>query len=366
MRIVVLLLASLLWVSAGITAEVPAPAPVYVDHEDVSYYMDAGSGEKRPIHTVADWAKRRQHVLAHMQEVMGPLPNPVPKVLLDVRVVEETLVGNMRRQKVVYHTDSPDKTISAWLILPAQAGGGAGKLPAMLCLHQTTAIGKDEPAGLGGIADLHYALELSRRGYVTLSPDYPGFGERAKDLASDYASTTMRVIFENMRAVDLLAANPAVDADRLGVIGHSLGGHNSLFTAVFDTRLKVIVSSCGFGTFRSYQGGNLKTWASRYYMPLIATRYGNDPARVPFDFTEVVSCLAPRAFFANAPLHDGNFVAGSVAQIFAACAPVYALFGAEKGGALQLRQPEAGHQFLPATREEAYQFIDKHLQGAKK
>ena len=31
-----------------------------------------------------------------------------------------------------------------------------------------------------------------------------------------------------------------------GALGHSLGGHNAIFTAVFDPRLKVVVSSCGF------------------------------------------------------------------------------------------------------------------------
>jgi len=33
-----------------------------------------------------------------------------------------------------------------------------------------------------------------------------------------------------------------VDTNRIGVIGHSLGGHNSIFTAFFDKRLKAVVS----------------------------------------------------------------------------------------------------------------------------
>jgi hypothetical protein len=38
--------------------------------------------------------------------------------------------------------------------------------------------------------------------------------------------------------------------ERIGCIGHSLGGHNSLFTAVFDSRIKIVVTSCGFDAFR--------------------------------------------------------------------------------------------------------------------
>ena len=36
---------------------------------------------------------------------------------------------------------------------------------------------------------MHYALELAQRGYITLSPDYPSFGEYAYDFdADDYTS----------------------------------------------------------------------------------------------------------------------------------------------------------------------------------
>ena len=48
----------------------------------------------------------------------------------------------------------------------------SGRVPGILCLHQTTRIGKEEPSGMGGNPILHHALELARRGYVTLAPDY--------------------------------------------------------------------------------------------------------------------------------------------------------------------------------------------------
>jgi len=33
-----------------------------------------------------------------------------------------------------------------------------------------------EPAGVSGDPTQDYALELAERGFVTISPDYPGFG----------------------------------------------------------------------------------------------------------------------------------------------------------------------------------------------
>ena len=48
-----------------------------------------------------------------------------------------------------------------------------------------------------------------------------------------------------------------ISGKRIGVIGHSLGGHNSLFVAAFDPRLRAVVSSCGFNAFPKYKNGDL-------------------------------------------------------------------------------------------------------------
>ena len=86
------------------------------------------------------------------------------------------------------------------------------KAPAILCLHQTTRIGKDEPVGLGGKPNLAYAKELAGRGFVAIAPDYPGFGESTVDpYALGYASASMKGIWNNMRAVDLLGSLAEVD-----------------------------------------------------------------------------------------------------------------------------------------------------------
>ena len=139
-----------------------------------------------------------------------------------------------------------------------------------------------------------YGLELARRGYVVLCPDYPSFGDYPCDFKDPaYVSGTMLGIFGHMRCVDLLQSLPEVEPQRIGVIGHSLGGHNAMFVAVFDQRLKVVVSSCGWTPFADYYGGKLNGWTSPRYMPRIKIAYNLDPNRVPFDFYEVVAALAP-------------------------------------------------------------------------
>lgn len=293
---------------------------------------------------------------------MGPLPAAAKRssarAVLYVQILEEEKTPGYIRRKITYDGGDGDR-VPAYLFLPTGAAT-KGRRPAMLCLHQTTRIGKGEPAGIGGKPDLHYARELAARGYVTIAPDYPNFGDYQIDAyAKGYASATMKGIVNHRRAVDLLISLPEVDKRRIGVIGHSLGGHNSLFAAVFDPRLKAVVTSCGFNSFHKYMKGNLKGWSHKGYMPRIMEQFHADPARMPFDFPDILAALAPRAVFINAPKGDSNFAVEGVYDCLRAAEPAYARRRAS--GNLVAVHPDVGHEFPPAIREQAYTFLDRIL-----
>ncbi|MDB5338387.1 MAG: Prolyl oligopeptidase family protein [Planctomycetaceae bacterium] len=336
----------------------PAAPLLYPEHSDLSYYLDP-NGYPRPILTPGDWQIRRQHVIAHMQQVMGKLPDRSQRVPLNLQPLEEVPLEGLIREKIEYQTEA-DTRVRAYLFRPAKKA--AEKLPAVLCLHQTIGIGKQEPAGLGGSPNLHYALHLAQRGYVTLAPDYPSFGDYKYDFAPahGYISGSMKAIWDNMRAIDLLEALPQVDPKRIGCIGHSLGGHNTMFTAVFDERIKALVSNCGFTRFPKYYGGALKGWTSDRYMPLINKTYANNPNLVPFDFPEIVAAFAPRAFLASSPKGDSNFEVSGVVDSIASAQRIYDLLGVSDR--LQANYPDCAHDFPEEVRKVAYAFFDRHLQ----
>ena len=227
-------------------------------------------------------------------------------------------------------------------------------------------MGMASPAGLGGRPNRYYALELAERGFVTLAPDYPNFGDYHFDAyAHGYASATMKGISNHRRAVDLLQSLPEVNPDQIGVIGHSLGGHNSIFVAVFDERIKAIVTSCGFTSFEKYMGGNLAGWSHKGYMPRIAEVYHKNPAEMPFDFTEVLASLAPRPVFINAPVGDDNFEVSGVKDCVAAALPVYR--NILQGGAQSASR--SIHRVVtispPQVREAAYKFLARALKSSR-
>ncbi len=331
----------------------------YPNHTDVSVVRDA-RGELRVIETPDDWGLRRAHILTGMQQAMGHLPGPELRVPLNAEreLVEET--ENYRRYRVTFAA-APGERVIAWLLIANELKNRA---PAMLCLHQTVPIGKDEPIGQGGKPNLKYAHELATRGYVCLAPDYPSFGEDTFDFevaAERWQSGSMKAIWNNLRSIDYLETLPEVNPDRIGVIGHSLGGHNALFTAAFDQRLNAVVTSCGFTEFHAYYGGDLKGWTSLRYMPRIASEYGNSPDSVPFDFQEVLAAIAPRPIFVNAPIEDGNFEINGVRAVVRAVEPVYERLRSRKHQAVRLETPDVGHDFPTDIREKAYEWLDNVL-----
>lgn len=327
--------------------------PVYPDHQNLQYYLDH-HGERQAVQTKQDWAIRKHHVLGNMQRVMGSYAAIHQAESLDIKIQEEKKIGELIRRKLTYRSDRHEP-VAAYLFLPPRHTQPA---PAVLCLQQTNRHGKREVAGMEGDPNLAYARQLAERGYVTLAPDYPGFGESTFDFAPQrgYSSGTMKAIFDNIRAVDLLQSLPEVDHDRIGVIGHSLGGHNAIFTAAFEPRLKVIVSNCGFCRFHK---DDVPSWTSAKYMPRLATVYGNDPDRIPFDFPEIIATFAPRPFLAIAARGDTDFDYTGVKDSIESAGPIYELLGVASH--LQAHYPETKHAFLPPARKVAYEFLDKYL-----
>ncbi len=340
----------------GAADEVTAPAGA--DHSRLMVYWTA-DGQEHPVQTAADWAIRRKQILAGMELAMGKLPDRSKLPPLDVKVIERVERDGFVRLGLTY-VGADNYPVPAHLYLPKNRPAGR-RVAAILALHPTSPRGKKEVSGeYGAPPNDAYGKELAERGYVVLAPDYVTFGDYRCDFHhTKFQSGSMMGIFNHMRGVDLLQAREEVDPERIGAIGHSLGGHNAMFVGAFDSRIKVIVSSCGWTPVHDYYHGKLSGWAQDLYMPRIRDVYKLDPDRVPFDHYEVVAALAPRAFFSNSPVGDYNFDVGGVKKAVVKARAVYALLGA--ADRLQVRHPNCSHDFPPELRREAYAFIDRIL-----
>lgn len=317
------------------------------------------SGTDIPVHSVEDWEKKRADILERMQSVMGPLPGDEKKCDLDVVIDEEADCGSYVRRLISYASE-PNGRTPAYLLIPKKALEDGVPCPAVLCPHPTHNVyGFKTVVGLSDRENRSYASELAERGFVTIAPSYPLLADYQPDLKGlGYESGTMKAIWDNMRALDVLDASPFVAPGTYGSVGHSLGGHNSVYTAVFDSRIGVVVSSCGLDSYVDYYDGDLTGWTQERYMPKMAD-YKDRLHDIPFDFHDMVAALAPRPCLIAAPYDDSNFKWQSVDAVAEAARRVYRLYGVE--GLLMVEHPECEHDFPNEIREQAYVLFEKLL-----
>ncbi len=340
-----------------------APEPRFnPDQRQLLVYRDA-DGREQPVGDLKSWARRRQQILANMQKVMGPLPGPEKRCPLDLRLEKEVDEGTYVVRLISYASE-PNARVPAFLLIPKEALQGKARYPAVLTLPGTGGAHKSftkEALERGELLkpDItrNYARDLAERGYVTLVLPYPILGAYNPDLkALGYQSGTMKAIWDNIRGLDLLESLPYVQPGRFGAIGHSLGGHNSVFTAAFEERIQVVVSSCGLDSFVDYMGGKIKGWTQQRYMPKL---WDYPLTEIPFDFHEVLAAVAPRRCLISAPTGDSNFRWRSAAAVVKAARQAYQLHGAADN--LRIEHPNCGHEFPPEARAIAYRLLDDHL-----
>lgn len=330
-----------------------------LDRDKLLFFLDS-SGKPRPVKNVAEWDKRKASIFDAMQTIMGPAPGNDKRCALDVKVLEEIDCGSYIRKLISYQSE-PGMRTPAYLLVPKDLlkAKKTKAAPAVLSLHPTNAKGFRVTVGLADTMNREYGVELAERGYVVIATPYPQLSDYNPDLKKlGYASGTMKAIWDNMRALDVLDSLPYVIKGKYATIGHSLGGHNSVYTAAFDDRLKVVVSCCGLDSYRDYMGGKIKGWTSDRYMPKLLD-YADKLDQVPFDFAEIIGTIAPRHVLVVAPKGDTNFKFASAAKVVNSAAEVYKLHGAEKN--LRIVHPDCGHVFTPEMRELAYKMFDEVL-----
>ncbi|MEK7706953.1 MAG: alpha/beta hydrolase [Verrucomicrobiota bacterium] len=322
-------------------------------------------GEVLPVKSKANWQKRRAEILRGFTEIAGPLPGREKRCALDVRIEENKDCGTYERRLITYASE-PGSRVPAYLLIPKEALTAKLKFPAVLALHPTD-MEYGHRVVVEKMRDFYraYAHDIAERGFVVLAPAYPVMANYQPDLkALGYESGTMKAIWDNIRGLDLLDSLPFVKHGKYGALGHSLGGHNAIYTTVFDDRIKIVVSSCSFDSFLDYYGGDPANWQpergwcqTRYMLRL--ADYRGKLAEIPFDFHELLGALAPRPVFVNAPLRDDNFKWRSVDDVVKAASAVYRLYGVPAN--LQVEHPDCAHDFPEAVRERAYRLLEEKL-----
>jgi len=111
-----------------------------------------------------------------------------------------------------------------------------GTFPAVFLLHGSGGL---DPGTAYVFREI--GRDLAGQGYVVLIPHY--FERTGHQVGEPFKDNEIPSMFEAVKdAIDFAVANAPVDADRLGMIGYSMGAHIAFFRSSRDPRIKAIVA----------------------------------------------------------------------------------------------------------------------------
>jgi dienelactone hydrolase len=346
---------------------------------------------------VDEWRKVAR---ARALERMAPVDlGGVPKVT----VTKRTTYDGLDIEFLEWQLPVGPKT-EAVLLKPS---GAKGKLPGILALHdhggnkylgwrkivRTDAdplpnIVEHQERYYGGAA---WANEVAKRGYVVLVHDTFTFGSRRVRVAdvSDRvkaggvdpeptdqkgiekynafasahehimekalisAGTTWPGVYlvEDQRALDVLAARPDVDANRLGCAGLSGGGLRSVMLGGIDPRVKVAIPVGFMTTWRELLLDKAYTHTWMTYVPLLPKE---------LDFPEILALRAPLPTMVLNNREDQLFTMPEMERADNMIADTFRR-AAAPDGSFVAKFYDGPHKFDRQMQKDAFAFFDRWL-----
>lgn len=181
--------------------------------------------------------------------------------------------GNLTIHKIIY--ESRNGNVYGILILP----DSAEELPPGIILLPGSGVSKE--------SELELAKKIAFLDVAVLVIDQRGTGEttgKINDIKQDYADFLNGVepsqhlmVYDVLKAYDLLKSAPFVDHGRIAIVGESLGGRIGIITAALDRNIEGVlaISASGFDfeqTNDTKVDRFLKSIDANHYVDLITPR----------------------------------------------------------------------------------------------
>jgi dienelactone hydrolase len=259
--------------------------------------------------------------------------------------------------KKIYLTTAPDLKVPGILARPKHMDRPK---PGIVCVHGHNK-GKINSIGMEpSSSNSYYGIELAKRGYVTLSLDQWGWGERqgrykhtAENAEAMYSLSALLLgktaigirCWDVSRAIDYLQTLDYV-APKFAIIGQSGGGTTSAFSSIMDDRITAAVVSGYFCTW-TYSILSLHHCACNFVPGIM--QY--------MDFPDMMAARAPKPLFVVAGERDGIFPIEGVTDAYEKVKAAYFLYNATDKLGIDII-PETGHVF---RGDYAYPWLDKML-----
>ncbi|MBL9186429.1 MAG: prolyl oligopeptidase family serine peptidase [Opitutaceae bacterium] len=352
-----------------------SPPPEHAGHFG-GYASPLRFHDGRAVASPAEWPARRAEILAYWQTRMGEWPPLVARPRVELS--ERQLRGDIVQHRVEIEV-APGVMQHGFLLVPPGAAGT--RRPAVLVVFYApeVSVAYDGPRPLEGQAKRmlttgergqgrDFALQLARRGFVTLAIGTPGDDAYQPDLRGARCQPLSYYAYLAANCHTALAQRPEVDPARIGVMGHSYGGKWAMFASCLYEKFTCAVWSDGGVVFDETRPG-VNYWEPWYL--------GLDPARTRarglitpasprtgayktiveegHDLHELHALMAPRPFLVSGGSEDGPARWRALNHAVA----VNRFLGYEQRVAMTNRP---AHSPTVESNEQAFQFLAHFLQ----
>lgn len=355
--------------SGSLSGDEQAPTVVPKATQEASPIRSSWQDLLDGVDTPQQWQERRKRIQDEFLYLIRDDQKPA-RPALRLEIHEAVDVEHLYTRKLISYNVEADERAHAYLAIPNSLGH---KAPAVVVLHGTYKRGKDRSAGLIDNPDKAFLGHLARRGYIVIAPDHFVAGHRippegpyeTRRFYQKHPEWTAvgKFTYEHSIAIDVVQSLPEVDSERIGVLGHSLGGQGAYFLAAYDSRIKAAACNCSAPPFR-HNPGVLHWSRDRWYIYFKPLREDLLAGRLPpVDMHHIIALIAPRAFLDLSALNDGDpMVQRQRILMNSEIMRVYELLDSPQNFAFYVHG--SGHSVPYPSRQLMLSWMDVHLRPA--
>jgi len=330
------------------------------------------------ISTVEGWQAKKTEILKQVRWGLGDEPagvyNPGPGKFsrggrgennFGTYLERPLQVSNTGVMAIAPYSGFGDQ-LFGYLYYPSDDKGElkGDNIPVVIYLHEY-----DYAKGINSYHQVESTIRsIVARGYAVFIYDMIGFGNRIEEGTRFYNryphwSKMGKMVADVSGAVDALSNLDFFDSTKIFVAGYSIGANVGLYAAATDERIAGVVSVAGFTPMRTNTPDRgtegIKAYSHLHgILPRLGFFVGNEN-RIPYDYNEILACIAPRPVLVIAPAMDKDAHLKDVQNCVEQVKNIYGLYNRPEN--IQLFSPDDYNRFSPEMREKMYEWLTDKL-----